>query len=134
MRRNGKAVLNWWTNTDGEGSGHDRNDGAGRSKALVVVTYVVMVAVNFLANALPLNGRSTGAGRCLPEPVSPRRSDVRSIRGVIYLLSGLHVCFHQLRLFRGGDAVPIRDALLNQVGLLFSVSSLANTAWVFAWH
>ena len=29
-------------------------------KVLVAVTYLAMVAVNYLANALPLNGRRTG--------------------------------------------------------------------------
>ena len=39
---------------------------------------------------------------------------------------------YQLGLFRGGPSG--QTALLNRVGVLFSVSSLANTAWVFAWH
>ncbi len=45
----------------------------------------------------------------------------------------LHVLY-QLGLFRGSQPEGERTALLNQVGLLSSMSSAANTAWVFAWH
>ena len=34
--------------------------GRGPIKVLVVVTYLAMITMNFLANALPLNGRGTG--------------------------------------------------------------------------
>ncbi len=52
---------------------------------------------------------------------------------MIYLLLGLHVLY-QLGMFRGSQPGGERTDLLNRVGLLFSMSSLANTAWVFAWH
>lgn len=105
----------------------------GPIKALVVVTYIAMVAVNYLANALPLNGRRTGdVSDAYPSLFTPAGLTF-SIWGVIYLLLALHVLY-QLGLFRGGERSADRDALLNRVGLLFSISSLANTAWVFAWH
>jgi hypothetical protein len=104
----------------------------GPIKALVTVTYVAMIAVNFLANALPLNGRRTGdVSDAYPSLFTPAGLTF-SIWGVIYLLLGLHVLY-QLGLFRGPDDDD-RTALLNRVGVLFSISSLANTAWVFAWH
>ncbi len=49
------------------------------------------------------------------------------------MVLGLHVLY-QLGLFRGSQPEGERTALLNQVGLLSSMSSAANTAWVFAWH
>ena len=102
----------------------------GPIKALVVVTYLAMVTMNYLANALPLNGRGTGdVSDAYPSLFTPAGLTF-SIWGVIYLLLGLHVLY-QLGLFRGDEQ---DDVLLNRVGLLFSVSSLANTAWVFAWH
>lgn len=57
----------------------------------MTLTYLVMVAVNYLANALPLNGRGTGE--------SPRRTRACSRRlgsrsaGVIYLPLGAHVLY-----------------------------------------
>ncbi|MCB0940093.1 MAG: tryptophan-rich sensory protein [Mycobacterium sp.] len=104
----------------------------GPIKVLVALTYVAMIAVNYLANALPLNGRSTGdVSDAYPSLFTPAGLTF-SIWGVIYLLLGLHVLY-QLGLFRSGQSSD-RDALLNRVGVLFSISSLANTAWVFAWH
>lgn len=102
-------------------------------KVLVVVTYLAMIAMNYLANALPLNGRRTGdVSDAYPSLFTPAGVTF-SIWGVIYLLLGAHVLY-QLGLFRDGPESPEQSALLNRVGMLFSVSSLANTAWVFAWH
>ena len=107
--------------------------GRGPVKALVVVTYLAMVTMNFLANALPLNGRNTGeVSDAYPSLFTPAGITF-SIWGVIYLLLGAARALPT-------RAVPrtARDAgstaLLNRVGVLFSISSLANTAWVFAWH
>ncbi len=100
---------------------------------MVAVTYLAMVAVNFLANALPLNGRRTGEVSDEYENLFTPAGLTFSIWGVIYLLLGLHVLY-QLGLFRGARAEGERTALLNRVGVLFSISSVANTAWVFAWH
>ncbi len=102
-------------------------------KVLVAVTYLVMVAVNYLANALPLNGRGTGeVSNAYPSLFTPAGVTF-SIWGVIYLLLGAHVLY-QLGFFRDGPDSAQQTALLNRVGVLFAVSSLANTAWVFAWH
>lgn len=97
---------------------------------LVAATYLTMVAVNILANALPLNGRRTGEVSQDYQNLFTPAGLTFSIWSVIYLLLGMHVLY-QLGLFnaRSGDR-----RLLNRVGLLFSVSSIANTAWVFAWH
>ena len=97
-------------------------------KALVVLTYLAMVGMNVLANALPLNGRHTGeVSDAYPSLFTPAGFTF-AIWGVIYLLLGAYVLY-QVFGDRDGDA-----ALLNRVGVLFSISSLANTAWVVAWH
>ena len=105
----------------------------GPVKALVAVTYLAMITMNALANALPLNGRNTGeASAAYPNLFTPAGITF-SIWSVIYLLLGAHVLY-QLGLFRDGPETPEQTALLNKVGILFSISSLANTAWIFAWH
>ncbi len=107
--------------------------GRGPIKALVVVTYLAMVTMNVLANALPLNGRNTGdVSNAYPSLFTPAGITF-SIWSLIYLLLGLHVLY-QLGLFRESTPDVGRTALLNRVGVLFAVSSLANTAWIFAWH
>ncbi len=102
-------------------------------KALVALTYLAMVTVNYLANALPLNGRSTGeVSSAYPSLFTPAGVTF-SIWGLIYLLLGAHVLY-QLGLFRDRPDTDADSAQLNRVGVPFAVSSLANTAWVFAWH
>ena len=111
--------------------------GANQSRSpvriLVAVTYLVMIATNFLANSLPLNGMRTGdVSNAYPNLFTPAGLTF-SIWGVIYLLLGAHVLY-QLGLFRGSPDSAVDTALLNRVGVLFAVSSMANTALVFAWH
>lgn len=102
-------------------------------KILVTLTYLVMIAANAAANALPLNGRNTGEVSQAYSNLFTPAGVTFSIWGVIYLLLGAHVLY-QLGLFRDRTDTPADTALLNRVGLLFSLSSLANTAWIFAWH
>ncbi len=105
----------------------------GPIKILVAVTYLLMVAVNVLASTLPINGVQTGdVADSYPNLFTPAGVTF-SIWGVIYLLLALHVLY-QLGLFQASDGDRDHQALLNKVGLYFSISSLANTAWVFAWH
>jgi cell division protein FtsW (lipid II flippase) len=102
-------------------------------KIAVVVTYLAMIAANVAANSLPLNGRRTGdISDAYPSLFTPAGVTF-SIWGVIYLLLGAHVLY-QLGLFRDRPDTAADTALLNRVGVLFALSSLLNTAWIFAWH
>ncbi len=102
-------------------------------RILVVVTYVAMIAANVAANALPLNGRRTGdISDSYPSLFTPAGVTF-SIWGVIYLLLGAHVLY-QLGLFSDRADIVAEAGLLNRVGVLFAVSSILNTAWIFAWH
>ncbi len=105
----------------------------GPIKALILLTYLAMVTMNVLANALPLNGRNTGDISDMYPSLFTPAGITFSIWSVIYLLLGLHVLY-QLGLFREARPDGVDTALLDRVGLLFAVSSLANTAWIFAWH
>lgn len=100
-------------------------------KIFIVVTYLAMIVVNALANTLPINGLTTGAvSGSYPNLFAPTALTF-SIWGVIYLLLLVHVLF-QIGLFRGNNDVD--EASLNKTGILFSISSLLNTAWIFSWH
>ncbi len=105
----------------------------GPVKALVAVTFAAMITMNVLANALPLNGRTTGGvSDSYPSLFTPAGVTF-AIWSLIYLLLGAHVLY-QLGLFRDGPETPREAALLNRIGVLFAISSLANAAWVFVWH
>lgn len=104
---------------------------SGPVRILVTLTYLAMVVVNALANTLPINGRQTGAVSDAYGNLFAPAGITFAIWGLIYFLLGAHVLY-QLGLFHEGDR---GDAgLLTKVGVLFAASSVANTAWVFAWH
>lgn len=100
-------------------------------RIFVVISYLAMVVVNALANILPLNGIGTGAiSDSYPNLFAPTGFTF-SIWGLIYLLLALHVLY-QLGLFR--NRTKTDNILLWRVGIIFSVSSLINIAWIFSWH
>lgn len=94
---------------------------------LNIIAFVVMVFVNFLSNVLPLNGRTAGQiSDALPSYFTPAGYTF-SIWGLIYLsLLGFAV-YQALPAQRGAS-------FQKQIGPLFVASSIANVAWLFAWH
>lgn len=102
------------------------------TKFLVTLTFLGMVAVNALANILPINGQGTGEISDFYANLFAPAGLTFAIWGVIYLLL-LVETLYQLELF-----APVKTAasarLLEKVGIYFSISSIANTAWIFSWH
>ncbi len=93
------------------------------------VLFLVMVIVNYLAVALPINGITPGeVSDSYPNLFAPAGFTF-SIWGLIYtLLLGFTV--YQWIIRNRTDIQPI----LEKVQTYFILSSLFNTAWVFAWH
>lgn len=88
---------------------------------------VVMVTVNALANILPINNQTTGAiSDSFPIYFVPA-GYVFSIWGIIYLLL-IGFTIYQL--------LPKKqmNQLLDRVGQLFILGSIANTVWILLWH
>ena len=105
---------------------------SGWRKMLVLVTFLVMLAVNTLANVLPLNGVTTGdVSDNLPNLFTPMPYTF-AIWGAIYLLLLVYVVFQLMKPKPDGDVR--REKALNRTAMLFAVSSLLNAAWIFAWH
>jgi hypothetical protein len=101
-------------------------------KLIVVVTFLAMVIVNALANILPINGISTGqVSDSYPNLFAPAGLTF-AIWGLIYLLLGGYT-FYQTGIFQGNKNT-VRTELLRKTGILFSISSIANAAWIFSWH
>ena len=62
-------------------------------KIIAGVSYIAMIAVNFLANGLPINNRSTGAiSDAYPNLFAPA-GPAFSIWGLIYLMLGGYVLY-----------------------------------------
>lgn len=100
-------------------------------KISVIVTYLLMVTVNALANILPINGIDTAAvSDSYPNLFAPAGITF-SIWGIIYTLLLLY-CFFQLGVWRSGKEK--KESLFERLGLYFSVSSVANALWILSWH
>lgn len=94
-------------------------------KTSTLVAYIVMVVVNYLAVALPLAGRSTGAiSDSYPNLFAPAGYTF-SIWGVIYILLGIYAAYQFSRK---------KDETVTRVNKIFIVNGLLNAAWIFAWH
>lgn len=91
---------------------------------LNLVALLVTLVVNGLANALPLNGMTTGEISDRFQVYFVPAGYVFSIWGLIYLLLIGYVAYQLLP--KGRSA--------GDVGWLFIISCLANAAWIFLWH
>jgi hypothetical protein len=88
------------------------------------VLFIGVVAVNGLANALPINDVGTGELSAEYPNLFVPAGITFSIWGIIYLLLAVYVIY----------ALVTRGPALERVGWWFAVSCAANIAWIFAWH
>lgn len=98
----------------------------------VLLAFLVMVAVNALANALPLNGVPTGAVADRYQNLFTPAPLTFAIWGAIYLLLIVYTVFQLLP--AKAEANIARQAMLKELSLLFMGTSLINAGWIFAWH
>lgn len=95
-------------------------------KIIVLVTLLVTLAVNYIANALPLNGNTTAAVSDLfPQYIVPL-GYAFAIWGLIYF-SLLGYSIHNFLYNK-------KDKLIENTFIWFITSCLCNIAWIFLWH
>jgi len=88
---------------------------------------IAALVVNTLANALPLNGVTTGeVSDFYPNLFTPP-GYVFSIWGVIYALAIVFMIY-QVRPSQRSEAY------LSQIGFLYLIGAVANTSWLFIFH
>jgi hypothetical protein len=92
-----------------------------------LVGLIATVAVNGLANALPLNGQTTGEVINRDPVYFLPAGWVFSIWGVIYLALGIFVLYSLLPAGR-------RNPRVQRLGPPFLLTCAANCAWLFLWH
>lgn len=100
---------------------------APRRQIVNVVAFALVLTVNGLANALPINGVTSGeVSDMFPSLVTPA-GYVFSIWGLIYAL---------LAVFVGYQVLPAQrdNPRLERLGYAFAVSCVCNATWLFAWH
>lgn len=94
---------------------------------MVLVSYIVMIVVNALANILPINNLTTGqVSDSFPNLFAPTGLTF-SIWGVIYLLLGTYTVYQLV-------SKKTNSKLSNRINTLFIISSFVNSAWIFSWH
>ncbi|MHC1772359.1 MAG: tryptophan-rich sensory protein [Flexilinea sp.] len=110
----------------------ENKQGSTGVKIITAITFIVMIVINALANILPINGINTGqVSDSYPNLFAPAALTF-AIWGLIYLLLA-GFTLYQFGLFQS-KSEPARMDLLRRTGIVFSISSLANAAWIFAWH
>jgi translocator protein len=93
----------------------------------VILALAGTLLVNWLANALPINGITTGeVSDSYPVLFTPA-GYVFAIWGVIYLLLLGYVIYQALPAQR-------ENPLLQKIAPWFILNTLANTVWIFFWH
>ncbi len=101
-------------------------------KIAVVLAFLLMLTVNALANALPINGMQTGAVSDLYPNLFTPAPYTFAIWGAIYLMLLVYVAFQLLP--AKGVQSPGQKKLLRELALLFTGTSLLNAGWILAWH
>ncbi len=100
-------------------------------KYLNLFSLVLVLVVNFLANYLPLNGYNTGELSDIYPNLFVPAGLTFSIWGVIYLLLTVFIISQFIKF---NNLEVMKEEILNKIGYLFFITSLANAAWIFAWH
>ncbi|MGB4587612.1 MAG: tryptophan-rich sensory protein [Clostridiaceae bacterium] len=101
-------------------------------KIFVALSYLCMVLINTLANTIPINGQRTGEVSDAYQNLFAPAGITFAIWGVIYVLLALYVLY-QFGFQRHNQKIRL-DLVFKTIGPAFVVSSLANSAWIFAWH
>lgn len=99
-------------------------------KWINTIAFAAMVAVNALANLLPIGGNTTGqVSQAYPNLFTPAPFTF-AIWGVIYLLLALFVVY-QWEVLDGGLH---SDSIRRAIGPWFAISCVLNIMWIFLWH
>ncbi len=98
---------------------------------LNLLGFLGTIIVNILANALPINNKTTGALSDQYPNLFVPAGFTFSIWGLIYILLAIFAIY-QLKVAIRKDTQ--QSSFLEKIGPFFFVSSIANIGWIFAWH
>lgn len=92
-----------------------------------IAAFLLVVAVNGMANAVPIGGRTTGQ-------ISAQYPTLFTPAGFTFSIWGL--IYAALLAFTIYQALPSQrnNELLAGVGTIWKINCLFNAAWVFVWH
>jgi len=94
-------------------------------KILNLILFAGMILMNYLANALPLNSKTTGElSDSFPNLFVPAGITF-SIWGIIYLLLAIYSVVQ----FKNSN-----QDIIAKIGLPFAISCILNGLWIVCWH
>jgi len=94
-------------------------------KILNLVLFAGMIVMNYLANALPLNNKTTGElSDSFPNLFVPAGITF-SIWGIIYIL----LLIYSIIQFTGSNQL-----MMSNISWFFAISCVLNAAWIIFWH
>lgn len=96
-------------------------------KIVVVLSFLVMIYMNYLANSKPLGGITTGEISDKYNTMFTPKGFTFSIWGIIYLLVLVFVIVFTIS---KEGALPN----MNLLGILFVISCMLNIGWLLCWH
>ena len=93
----------------------------------IILAFIVVIAVNGLANGLPLGGQTTGE-------VSAKYPSLFTPSGFTFSIWGL--IYFGLATFAIYQALPGQreNSSIAKISKLFVANCAANAAWIFFWH
>jgi len=94
-------------------------------RLLNTIGLVLVLTINYLANALPINGFTTGQLSDFYPNLFVPAGITFSIWGIIYLLL---IGFVVIQWKKSSDY------LVQKIGFLFFINCLLNSSWILAWH
>ena len=98
---------------------------------LNIIGFLGTVVVNGLSSALPINGKTAGElSDQYPNLFVPTGLTF-SVWGVIYILLAIFVIYGLVIAIKKDEQ---KSSFIQNVGILFFISCLANIGWIFAWH
>ncbi len=89
--------------------------------------YLAVVLVNYLANALPIGGQTTGEVSARYASLFTPAGFTFSIWGLIYFGLGIYAVYQALPAQKKSDS-------LAGISRPFLITCFANMAWIIAWH
>jgi hypothetical protein len=92
--------------------------------------FALTILLNALANALPINGKTTGQLSDMYPNLFVPAGITFSIWGVLYLLLLANIIYQWIAV----SSAPRDTGFISRIGYWFFVSSLANSSWILAWH
>ena len=98
---------------------------------LNLLGFILVIVLNGLANALPINGYTTGELSDRYPNLFVPAGFTFSIWGVIYLLLLVFVIY-QIRNWWSKHRLDM--SFVQKIGPWFAISCLANASWIIAWH